>query len=432
LIPNALIINTLPQQRVGYYLWENEKMQSKMIRLDMKKLMQGRLLQTLAGAAALAAYLALVFLFYSHTRVNHLYSSSPGSYVCYEKAKVTSVDAEFLNRDHVTGFDVGYQIVKVRILTGEHKGETVTVRNALNYTTNVRARAGATVIVCVDTASKDKYNTWIYSYDRAPYLYLFILLFIVTLCVIGGGRGVKSVLGTIFTFTGIVFLFIPMLYRGYSPALASIGVVMVTICVTLVLLGGVSTKTLSAILGSVSGIVISALFLVAALKITHLSGFSVNEADMLIQIAGKTRMKVGELLFAAILISSLGAIMDIAISIASSVHEVYASNSKLAVKDLFKSGMNVGRDMMGTMANTLIIAFTGTSLNILVLLYSWDVKYYQLINNNMIGIYVIQAVSGSIAVILAVPLVSLFSARLIPALAAPSSRFLAGQSHTSG
>lgn len=78
--------------------------------------------------------------------------------------------------------------------------------------------------------------------------------------------------------------------------------------------------------------------------------------------------------------------------------------------------MNVGRDMMGAMANTLIIAFTGTSLNLLVLLYSWNVTYYQVINNAMIGIFIIQMVSGSIAVVLTVPLVSFFSAQLLPAL----------------
>ena len=331
---------------------------------------------------------------------------------------MVAVESESLNKDHATGFDVGYQIVKVKVLTGEHTGETVRVRNSLNYTTNVRARVGATLIVCVDTANKTTYDTWIYSYNRGPYLYLFVLLFIAALCVIGGSRGFRSVLGIIFTFTGIIFLFIPMLYRGYSPALASMGVVTVTLCVTLALLGGFGAKTLSAILGSISGIIISMLFLLAALKITHLSGFSGNEADMLIQIAGTTHMKVGELLFAAILISSLGAIMDMAISIAASVNEVHARNNNLGVKELFASGMNVGRDMMGTMANTLIIAFTGTSLNILILLYSWDVQYYQLINNNLIGIYVIQAVSGCIAVILTVPMVSFFSARLIPALAA--------------
>jgi len=387
-----------------------------MIPIKTKNLINRKVWHSLAGVLALVLYLGLIFLFYRHTRINHMYSSAPGSYVCYEKAEVTAVEADFLSRDHATGFDVGYQIVKVRILSGEHAGEVMTIRNTLNYTTNVRARAGARVIVCIDTANKTTYEAWIYSYDRGPYLYLFILLFIVMLCVIGGSRGFRSVLGIVFTFTGIIFLFIPLLYRGYSPAVASMGVVMITLCVTLVLLAGFSTKTLSAILGTMSGVVFSVLFLMAALKITHLSGFSTNEADILIQIAGKTHMKVGELLFAAILISSLGAIMDIAISIASSVNELYLSNRGLEVKDLFNSGMNVGRDMMGTMANTLIIAFTGTSLNLLVLLYSWNVTYYQLINNNMIGIYIIQAVSGSIAVILTVPLVAFFSSQLIPAL----------------
>jgi len=402
--------------RLRFSIWWGKKI--TMIDINIGNLIRRKFGHALAASAAMAVYLWLIFFFFNHTRIQHFYSSAPGSYVRYEKAKVVSVESETLNKDHATGFDVGYQIVKVKVLTGEHTGETVRVRNSLNYTTNVRARVGATLIVCVDTANKTTYDTWIYSYNRGPYLYLFVLLFIVALCAIGGSRGFRSVLGIIFTFTGIIFLFIPMLYRGYSPALASMGVVTVTLCVTLALLGGFGAKTLSAILGSISGIIISMLFLLAALKITHLSGFSGNEADMLIQIAGTTHMKVGELLFAAILISSLGAIMDMAISIAASVHEVHARNNNLGVKELFASGMNVGRDMMGTMANTLIIAFTGTSLNILILLYSWDVQYYQLINNNLIGIYVIQAVSGCIAVVLTVPMVSFFSARLIPALAA--------------
>ena len=386
------------------------------------KFLKNKTGRLLASATALALYFSLIVLFYGHARINHLYGAAPGSYVRYEKATVTEVLAHDLTIDQTTGFDVGYQSVKARVLTGEHAGETMTIRNTLNYTTNVKARAGAEVIVCIDTANKNAYDAWIYSYNRGPYLYLFIGLFIAALCAIGGNRGFKSVLGIIFTFTGIIFLFIPLLYQGFSPAWASMGVVIITLCVTFVLLAGFSAKTLSAILGSTAGAIVSMLFLLAALALTHLSGFSVNEADVLIQIAGTTHMKVGELLFAAILISSLGAIMDIAISVATSVNEVYERNRSLGMKELFKSGMNVGRDMMGAMANTLIIAFTGASLNILVLLYAWNVSYYQLINNNMIGIYVIQAVSGSIAVILTVPLVSFFSARLIPVFTESSAR----------
>ncbi len=368
-------------------------------------------------AAVLLVYLVLIFSFFKSTPFYHLYSSQPGSYVNYEKAAVLGIQSESLMLDHGSGLYVGSQMVQIRVLTGEHRGQLMTVKNYLNYTTNVKATAGSEVIVCIDTADKNTYDVWIYSYDRGPFLYIFALLFIVILCAIGGSRGIKSVLGIIFTFTSIVFLFIPLLYRGYSPAVAAVGVVIVTLCVALVLLGGFSAKTLSAILGAAAGVAISDLILAVALAITHLSGYSTNESDALIQIAGTTHMKISQLLFAAILISSLGAIMDIAISIASSVNEVYIGNKGLGVKDLFKSGMNVGRDMMGTMANTLIIAFTGAALNTLILIFSWNVSYYQLLNSNMIGIYAVQIVSGSIAVILTVPLVSYIAAQLIPALA---------------
>lgn len=108
--------------------------------------------------------------------------------------------------------------------------------------------------------------------------------------------------------------------------------------------------------------------------------------------------------------------MDISISVASAIQEVFHSNRKLRHNQLFLSGLNVGRDMMGTMSNTLILAFTGTSLNTLILIYSYNVSYYQLMNMNLIGIEVIQGLSGSLAVILTVPIVAFIAARLIPAM----------------
>jgi len=382
--------------------------------LTRRLLPRRALWDALAGAVVLALFGLAIAGLYTHAPGYKRFSSGASSYVRYEKARVMAIDKESLHRDTTSGLELGYQVATLRILTGEHAGNVLTVKNALSYSSNVKAAAGSDVIICVDTADKDTYEVWIYSYNRGPFLYLYVGLFVAALCTIGGGRGFRSVLGIIFTFTGIAFLFIPMLYRGYSPSLAAVGVVVITLCVSLVLLGGFSAKTLSAILGSLAGVVISILFVTVALQITHLTGFSTSEADALVQIAGATQMKAGELLFAAILISSLGAIMDVAISIASAVNEVSLNNGGLATRALFNSGMNVGRDMMGTMANTLIIAFTGTSLNVLVLLYSMNVTYYQLINNNMIGVYIVQAVSGSIAVVLTVPLVSLASAYLIP------------------
>ena len=123
-------------------------------------------------------------------------------------------------------------------------------------------------------------------------------------------------------------------------------------------------------------------------------------------------MKVGELLFAAMLIASSGAIMDVAISVASAVSEVRASNPGLTRTRLFASGMNVGRDMMGTMANTLILAFTGASLNTLILIYSLEHSFYQILNSNTIVIEIVEALTGSLAVIFTVPAVAIIAALL--------------------
>jgi uncharacterized membrane protein len=366
--------------------------------------------------AALTAFAFLIVHFNSGASVYRRYSSAPGASVNYEKARVTEIKKESLEKDGASGLYLGYQLIRVVMLTGEHKGDTLLVRNTLSYSNNVRTWPGLHVIAVVDAADKLHYNVWIYNYDRGPYLYLIILLFIAVLCIVGGRRGIRSVGGIVFTMAGIVFLFIPMLYKGYSPTLAAIGVVAITACATLALLGGISAKTVSALIGTLAGMIISAIFLLAALGITHLSGYNTGEADALIQLAGAVHMKVGELLFAAIFISSLGAVIDVAISISSAVQEIYAHNPSLRVKNLFVSGMNVGRDMMGAMANTLIIAFTGTELNMLILLRTMDIQYYQLLNTNMIGIYIIQAISGSIAIVLTVPLVALISAQLTPVL----------------
>jgi uncharacterized membrane protein len=365
-----------------------------------------------AIVAVLGAYVVGALWFSGHTTIYHLYRSSGGAHVSYAKARVLRIEDEVVDRDDSTGLLTGYQDIRARILTGEKDGTELDIRNFLNYTTNIRLKAGDTIIVHVDVADAAHYTVSVYSIDRAPALFLLAFLFVATLCGIGGKRGLRSVLGIIFTFASIVFFFVPMLYRGYSPTLSAALVVVATLCVSLALLGGFGVKTLSAILGSIAGVMVSAILALVFESLTRISGYTTAEADSLLQIAGQNGMKVGELLFAAMLISSLGAIMDVAISVASSVCEVHAANPLLRQGELFRSGLNVGRDMMGAMANTLILVFTGASLNIIILIYSLEHSFYQILNSNAIVIELVQALTGSLAVILTVPAVAFITAAL--------------------
>ena len=138
------------------------------------------------------------------------------------------------------------------------------------------------------------------------------------------------------------------------------------------------------------------------------------DVEALNMISTQSSMQVQWLLIAGILISSLGAVMDVSISIASSVQEIYSLTPKLSEKELFISGMNVGRDMMGTMANTLILAFAGTSLSMFIIIYSYNLTNNQLFNMDMVNIVVLEGLTGSFAVILTVPIIAYISSQLIP------------------
>lgn len=119
--------------------------------------------------------------------------------------------------------------------------------------------------------------------------------------------------------------------------------------------------------------------------------------------------QVGGLLFSGLLISSMGAVMDVAMSISSSMSEILKQNPEMTRKELFKAGIHVGRDMMGTDSNTLILAFAGSSVSMLLLDYAYNLPYQQIINSNNIGIAIMQGLSGSFGIVLSVPFTVLFA-----------------------
>ncbi|WP_160676166.1 YibE/F family protein [Clostridium sp. C8-1-8] len=339
------------------------------------------------------------------------------SYVKYEKAEVLTIKKEALtNFQNSSTIKLGSQDITIKILSGEHKGEIKDISNYLSDTHSVYVKKGMTIIVEIDTAGTQS-QVLVYNYYRAPIQYLFILIFIAALCIIGRSKGFKSVVGLAFTFVCVIFLFIPMLYRGYSPVMSAILIITIVTCITLFLLNGYSSKTLSAVLGTLAGVIIAGFIALIVGNLAHLNGFNTQDVETLNMISAKFNMKVEGLLLSGILIAALGAVMDLSISIASSIQEVYISNPKISKKELFNSGMNIGRDMMGTMANTLILAFTGSSLNMLIIIYFYNVSYNQLINMDMVNVEIIQGLTGSLAVILIVPIVSFIASALIPAFA---------------
>lgn len=345
-----------------------------------------------------------VFLFqYNQIEKVNLYNNEGKT---YERAEVVNIISDNITDN---GNEIGKQTVTLKLLSGKYKGKEVEAVSSSSYLYGVHCVVGMKVIASVSESSDSVYVN-VYSYDRSPIIYIIIIFFLIILCIIGGKQGINSAIALIFTFICIVFLFLPMIYRGISPIFAAIIVSVLTTIVTMYLIGGISSKTFTSIIGTVLGVIISGFFALIFGHLTKISGYNVSDIEQLSYVGQMTNINIGELMYAGILISSLGAIMDVAMSVSSTINEIFYRNPELSSKELFKSGINVGKDMMGTMSNTLILAFTGGSLNTLVFMYAYNYPAIQIMNMYSIGIEIIQGIAATLGVVLTVPIVSLISA----------------------
>ena len=317
----------------------------------------------------------------------------------FEKGVVTEILQDNLQPN---GTRVGEQRVLVRLTTGVRAGQELETTSASGYLFGADCTVGMRVIVLQSVAG-DSTITSIYSQDREWVIYAFAAAYLVVLCLVGGKQGVKGALGLVFTFFCILFVYLPLVYRGLSPFWVSVFICVITTLVTMYLIGGPTRKTLVATGGTVAGVVIAGISATIFSMATGITGWNVSDIESLLTLSSTSGVQVGGLLFSGLLISSLGAVMDVAMSIGSAIAEIHAQNPALSRGELFKAGMHVGRDMMGTDSNTLILAFAGGSVSMLVLDYAYDLPWLQIINSNNIGIAIMQGLSGSFGIVLAVP-----------------------------
>ena len=318
----------------------------------------------------------------------------------FEKAEVTEILQDNLNSN---GTRVGEQKVRVKMLTGARKGEKLDVTSSSGYLFGAACTVGMKVVVMQSVAGETTIAS-VYSQDREWVIYIFALLYLLALCVIGGKQGIKGCLGLIFTFFCVIFVYLPLVYLRFSPFWAAVFICFLTTLVTMYLIGGPTKKTCTATLGTLAGVVLAGLSAWCFSKASGISGYNVSDIETLMTLWNTNRIQVGGLLFSGLLISCLGAVMDVAMSISSAIDEIYKQNTSLTRKELFKAGMRVGRDMMGTDSNTLILAFAGSSVSTLLLDYAYDLPYQQINNSNNIGIAIMQGLAGSFGIVLSVPL----------------------------
>ena len=348
-------------------------------------------------------------------RANENETTPDSGRLVYAPAKVTAVLSDNAQEDfeNAEGRRVGDQELEIQILSGDHKDEIMTVTNYMSALFNVDVQQGDRIIVRIMTDENGSYYASVFNYDRGIVLGGFLLIFFILLGALGGKKGLGALAGLLLTLGCIWFILIPCLLRGVPAIPVTIVVSAVSAAAGLIFLNGYSKKTFCAVCGCVGGVLVSGIAAAVVGSLSPMNGFNMQEAENLILYGANQGLKVSGLLVCGVLISALGAVMDVALGIASSVWEMKEQNPDASVGSLFRSGMQIGKDAMGTMANTLILAFAGSSLNMLILVQTYNIPFLQLINTDSIALEVVQSVAGSIGILLTVPLVALISARLM-------------------
>ncbi len=335
-----------------------------------------------------------------------------GDYAEYEKGRVAGIltDSTFADEASDGGYR-GEQLLLVDVLTGQYAGEQLLVKNFVGPLYGVPVQLRDQVALIISTYSDGQHMATVFEYNRIPALGIVLGLFFLVTVLVGRKTGLKSLLALALTVLCLFTVLLPLLLRG-APTLPTVFLVCVYITVvSFVILGGVQRKSLCAMLGTVAGTGIALLFALLAQTLCRVDGLRISEVEPLLQLR-QTGTPIGlrGLLVAGVVISALGAVMDVAMSIASALEEVHAANPELGFARLFRSGMNIGQDLVGTMTNTLILAFLGSSFTLILYLFSLGLSRYQLLPSAYLAIETISGVSSSIGMILAIPLTAAVSA----------------------
>ncbi len=374
--------------------------------------MKNSKLLTVIVLAVCFALLAVGVIFANNTEPKEV---NPYYRIEYELVRVTQVVFDNYTVDDNSEHALrGSQTLNVVVLTGRYKGDTFTVSNYLGPLHEKLAKKGTVLTVTITSDSReDGYQMSVVNYDFTWLLVVMLALFCAAVIAIGRRKGVLSLLGLAVTLVTIIFVLLPLWLKGFKALPLTLAVCVYVAAVCFTLLGGVTKKTLSAMAGTVLCVLFAGVFAWVCGKIAGVSGMTMSEAEWLLdeaQTMGIT-LNVRGLFVAGILISSLGAVMDVAMSIASAVTELAEVNPSMTQKQLFKSGMNIGRDMIGTMTNTLILAFVGTSLNLMLIMFAAGMQPYQLFNNDDTVMEIIRGIAGSMGLVLAVPFTAYIASR---------------------
>ncbi len=325
----------------------------------------------------------------------------------------TSFTAEVTEIRSVTELENGQTLLfSAQLLSGDHKGDLVQVTQSIytNYYPVQEPVAVGDKIIIYESGASEEAPWTMTDYARSDYIIWLGVIFCVVVLLFGRFKGWNTLVSLAFTCLSIFYVFLPSVLAGHNIYLWSIVVCLYIILMTMLFINGAGKKSLVAGLGCFSGVVVSGIITLIMNHLMKLTGMTSEDTLYLQLLDTAAPIDLKGIIFAAIIIGAVGAIMDVAMDISSSLNELKINVPDASAKLLIQSGLNIGRDILGTMANTLVLAYIGSSLSTTILFMAYNVSALELFNMELIIVELLQALAGSAGMLLCIPLTTVIAA----------------------
>lgn len=303
---------------------------------------------------------------------------------------------------------------KAQALSGEMRGKTLDVIQEIDtsYAFSPRPVRQDDRILIESYAENGVMNYYFGDFVRITPLLWLLAIFCALVIVFSRMQGVKTIVSLGLTCLSVFFVLIPAILNGHNIYLWSSGVCIFITVMTLSVINGFNRKAMCACIGCLSGVLCSGLTVLILDKFLNMTGLLEEESIYLLQLYPDNPIDLKAIIFAMIIVGAVGAVMDVSMSISSALYELKLKSFGIKPRELMRSGFSIGRDMMGTMANTLVLAYIGSSLTCVLLMVAYNANIHQVINKEVIISDILQALAGSMGMLLALPLTSAVCALL--------------------
>lgn len=310
--------------------------------------------------------------------------------------------------------------VIVKVLEGARKGEELPAVMSIQILSDSRLNEQeppepGDIVYVSFTVDKEGIvqNGVITDYVRQTPIIIVGVLLLLLLFAVGGLKSLKSILALLLTCLGVIFGMIPLIYNGVNPVIASIVTCIFVIVVTLLIVYGRTMKTLGAAMGAAGGVIASGILSWVMITFMHITGIGDCDASTLVYTENGGNLNLSGILLGAVIISSLGGTIDVSISIASALSELKEKAKRLSAGEMMASGINIGVDILGASLNTLILAYVGGAVYLLMLYYANSLNVIDIINSEQMASEIIRALAGTFGLLLTVPITSFVCAKMM-------------------